>query len=269
MNAQALTFPAPMSESAPINPQPIALFETMKTKSKVEQLRNEADRLERQAILRLAKAYPRTVKLMRPKAAQINRLRSQAAAALNELERLAENDLDALNTLATELLFHVRRMNENALGNLDFVRTLTRHCSTWPATVSVDKDIQPQQTELANRLQLGKEATVNYTGRQWSRHTPEIRAALRVLSCLEGHQIKLPRFTRATAPAWWKAGRKFFVQMYGTDFENHPTFESYAKRGGTKRTQSADHVGLSRANWIRKQILSKMPQAFVSLAPKK
>lgn len=232
----------------------------MKKKTKVERLRNEADRLEKQSLLRIAKANGWKVEHLPAKAAQINRLRCQAAAALIGLERLAEKDLNALGTLATELLFHVRRMNQNALGNLDFVRTLTRHCATWPATVSADKDIQKQQTALAEQLQLGMEANENYAGRQWSRRTPEVRAALRVLQWLAGNKIVLPRFTRATSPAWWKAGRKIFVQIYGTDFEKHELFKSY---------WTLDFgASLSQKTFVRKRILDKMAQAFHSIAHK-
>jgi hypothetical protein len=202
------------------------------------------------------------------KAAKIERLRSQAANALCQLRELAKTDLNALDELSTELLFHVRGMNCDALQNLEFSRRLTRRCPTWPGVASADKWIKASNNQLVKEFQLGAEAMENYSGRQWSRRTPEIRAALTIRSCLINHKVKLPRLTRKpdTAIKWWRAGRKFFEQIYGKDFEHHPNFKSYWRRipAATGREDSRS----SQASWIRKEILSKMPQAFRSLAPK-
>jgi hypothetical protein len=115
---------------------------------------------------------------------EIERLRFQAANAILRLWELAKTDKAALEVLATELQFHVRAMNADILANPEYDCQFTRKCATWPASVSVDREIQNRQIWLASAMQPGADAPLNYSGRQWSRRTPEIRAALYLIDCL-------------------------------------------------------------------------------------
>lgn len=194
---------------------------------------------------------------------EVEQLRFQAANALCKLRELAKKDLATLEVLATELRFHVTGLKSDALENPEHYRKLARQCATWPASVSVDKEIQNEQLLFARAvLQLGADATLNYSGRQWSRGTPEIVAALRLIDWIHRRGDNLPPLKRSTAAQWWKHARPLFEEIYGTRFEQHPLFaEKYRKR-------ITSDASLRPATWQRKQILSKMAQAFRSVARK-
>jgi len=190
---------------------------------------------------------------------KIEELRWQAGNALQKLRHLAKTDLAALEVLASELDLHVRGLKRDAIEAPEHYRKLMRRCASWPAIVSVDKEIQAEQIRFARHMELGDGAAENYKGRQWSRATPEVRAALDLKSCVINHGIKLPRLTRDidTCKKWWKAARPFFDRIYGEHPEDHAHFKKYKK-----------HPHASEKGWIRKAIFSKMPQAFHSIAPK-
>jgi hypothetical protein len=115
-----------------------------------------------------------------------------------------------------------------------------------------------------NHLELGTNTPLNYSGRQWSRQTPEIRSALYLIDCLQHQNKSLPPLTRETALDWWKASKKLFISVHGNDFENHPNFQSYWKLNFGNQGNDT----LTQKTWIRKRILDKMPQAFRSIARK-
>lgn len=195
---------------------------------------------------------------------EIERLRFQAANALLQLRELAKTDAAALEVLATELQFHVRAMNKDAQAKPEHYRQLTRKCATWPGSISADKEIQRTQELLVKQLQLGTDTPLNYSGRQWSRRTPEIRAALYLIDCLQRQRVKLPPLSRATALEWWKASQDLFYSIHGKDFEQHQNFSSYWKL----KFENQGDASNSQKTWIRKTIKDKMRQAFVSIARK-
>lgn len=195
---------------------------------------------------------------------KIEQLRFQAANALSELRYRAKTDTEALEVLATELQFHVRGMNQDALSNLKHYQKLTRKCATWPGCITADKDIQQKQEWLVKMLELGTDTPLNYSGRQWSRRTAEIRAALYLIDCLQRQHGNLPPLSRATALEWWKASQDLFYSIHGKDFERHPNFSSYWKLPFEKQGEASN----SQRTWIRKTIKDKMRQAFVSIARK-
>jgi hypothetical protein len=205
------------------------------------------------------------VKVQRHKVSEIERLRFQVANALCQLRGLAKKDPVALETLATELLHHVRGLNHDALEAPEHYRKLIRRCSTWPAAVSVDKEIQNWQLRFARVMELGADSPLNYTGRQWSRNTAEIIAALRLVDWIQRRGDKLPPLNRLTAGPWWKHARPLFEKLYGEHFEEHPLFRKHSQRNKRKDHQD---TSLRRKTWLRKQILSKMQQAFRSVARK-
>lgn len=199
-------------------------------------------------------------KFLKAKPDPIEKLRRQAAYALCELRRLAKTDLRALEVLATELLLHVNELNSEALDAPVHYRKLTRRCATWPAAVSVDKEIQHWQKIVAAKLELGTDAPLNYSGKQWTRRTPEIRAALRLIDSIRRRGDKLPPLNRSTAGQWWIHARALFSRIYGERFENHPLFAKYKTAGHPARED------LRPETWERKNILSKMAQAFHTIA---
>lgn len=198
---------------------------------------------------------------------EIEQLRFQAANALMKLRGFAKTDLTALEVLASELQFHVRGMNCDALEKPEHYRRLARKCPTWPAAVSVDKEIQKEQVWFARAMQLGADGPLNYTGKQWSRSTPEIVATLRLISWINGRQDNLPPLTRTTAARWWKHARPLFEEIYGKRFETYPLFATHYQQTPTRRRQAMDK-GLKFETWQRQQILTKMAQAFRNIARK-
>jgi len=162
-----------------------------------------------------------------------------------------------------ELTLHINLLKHEPLTSTEHYRKFIRRCQAWPAFVTVDKDYEAKQIRFVRKMELGADSPLNYTGRQWSRGTPEIRAALKLIGCLELRREKLPPLTRATAPRWWKKSRKLFEQIYGKDFENHVNFSPYKE--GHKEWDDGD---LMRKTYTRKRILDKMRQAFVSIARK-
>lgn len=198
---------------------------------------------------------------------EIWELRRQAGYALQKLRLLAKTDLAALEVLADELSLHIRGLKRDAFDSPDHYRKLIRRCASWPDFITVDKDFKAGQALFASYMKLGEDAAENYKGRQWTRDTPEVRAALAVRSCLINHGIDLPPLTRKpdTSPDWWRAGRKFFKAIYGEHFEDHPAFKEYDTP--TNR-QAAFRVSKPFGKWKRQRILSKMPQGFHSIAPK-
>jgi hypothetical protein len=197
----------------------------------------------------------------RTTASRIEELRFQAANALIQLRELAKTDLGALEVLASELRHHVRGLNHDALENPDHYGKIIRRCAAWPAAVSVDREIQNWQSRFSEKMELGADAPLNYTGKQWSRSTPEISAALRLIDWIERRGDELPPLNRDTAGQWWKHARPMFTQIYGERFENHQLFAKY------KRDKNL-HPSLKPETWERKNILSKMAQAFHTIARK-
>ncbi len=226
---------------------------------------NQLTAEERLIAVNNGKAIKRALKKKRRPVSEIEIVRRQASGALRRLRQLALTDAAALNCLVDELALHLNLLKHEPLTSTKHYRKLIRRCSTWPAFVSVDKEHQAKQIRFARNMELGADSSLNYTGRQWSRRTPEVRVALQLTGFLElsRRKLKLPPLTRATAPLWWNKSRKLFEKIYGKDFENRATFSHY-KEGHKEWEES----GLTQKTWIRKRILDKMRQAFVSIARK-
>jgi hypothetical protein len=191
---------------------------------------------------------------------KIEALAFQARNALCQLQQMAKTDLQALEVTAEILLNHTNYINAEIVGNPNFARPLTRRCPTWPGVFTADKDLKH---DLSKLLQLGADAQENYaSGRQWSRSTPEVKAALQIRWCMLHDKTgpKLPKLTRTTYKQWAKAARPWLEKLYGVRFEKHPLFAEYQRR--------QRDATLSQDTWARKAITSKLLQAFRSIAPK-
>ena len=55
---------------------------------------------------------------------------------------------------------------------------IARKTSFWPGFITCDRDLVRQNADRVLRLNLGLEAGLNYTGKQWTRETPETRIAV-------------------------------------------------------------------------------------------
>jgi hypothetical protein len=79
-------------------------------------------------------------KLATAKVGEIEMLRRQASNALIKLRDMAKTDAVALEVLATELMTHIRRLNQSAKekGSIAHFRTLTRRCASWPGIITAD-----------------------------------------------------------------------------------------------------------------------------------
>lgn len=196
---------------------------------------------------------------------EVETLRLQAFAALLGLQRLAKTSDAAANTLASLLFNAVQTLNFETSVAGSPLANLARRSKQWPALVSADRELQATQKEFADAVGLGAEYPRNFTGRQAKRSTPEVRAALKMLEVLRNQNAKLPPFNRKSAPRWWKAARPLFQKVFGEHFEQAGMFDAYDTP--TNRTR-AENAGLNFHTWKRAAILNKMPQAFVSIAPK-
>jgi hypothetical protein len=213
--------------------------------------------------------------------------------ALEELHGIAHNALESLQRLAVggnkiaanvfiqALVESIHQLYGNLDKQRDIFTDIARPNQLWPGFITVENDWKKLNEKVATNLRLGEDAPFNYKGKQFSRDgNPEVEAALILRSALSIQQrtrarmlaenpkcktlpAKLPPFNRQTAPEWWKAGRKIFERKFGIHFENHPLFAK--KYPATHAGKSND---LSFKTWKRKVILSKMPQAFRSIARK-
>lgn len=217
--------------------------------------------------------------------------------ALEELHGIAHNALESLQRLAVDgnkiaanvflqaLVESIHQLYGNLDKQRDIFTDIARQNPHWPGFITVENDWKKLNEKVATNLRLGEDAPLNYKGKQFSRNgNPEIEAALILLGALRSQQrtrarmlaenpkcktlpAKLPQFNRQTVPEWWKAGRKIFERQFGSDFENHPLFaRKYAATKTTK--QQAVDASLNFKTWQRKIILSKMEQAFHSIARK-
>ncbi|HEY5909183.1 MAG TPA: hypothetical protein VJA21_01120 [Verrucomicrobiae bacterium] len=190
---------------------------------------------------------------------EIAKLHSEAHSALTKLRGLAPKDPEALEALITVLVNNAQFLNGAIPKHPAPYRKLARKCSRWPSMITVDRDFKEGNEALIKFLELGADTGFVKPGRQWSRRTPEIRAALRVVDCLDNNHAKLPPLTRQTAGQWWQAGKPYFKALYGEAFEDHPDFARYWKNTG-------GDPSLNKTTRIRKVIASKMLQAFRSIA---
>jgi hypothetical protein len=213
--------------------------------------------------------------------------------ALEELHGIAHNALETLqkmavsgNEIAASVLLQTLAESIHRLyGDLDKQRDiftkLARQSNLWPGFITVENDCEKLNEKVIKFLHLGEDAPFNYMGKQFSRDgNPEVEAALILVMALRHQQrtrartvaenpkakflpAKLPPFNRQTALEWWKAARKIFERQFGKNFENHRLF---AKK--YLPTDKGKSNSLSHSTWKRKVILSKMPQAFRSIARK-
>ena len=68
-------------------------------------------------------------------------------------------------------------------------------------------------------------------------------------------------------PKWYKAAMPAFRALYGEDFQKHKSFAAKYRRSFT-RDEQADSKGLKYETWQRQQILTKLEQAFDTIARK-
>jgi hypothetical protein len=205
--------------------------------------------------------------------------------ALEELHHIAGGALEALQKLATKgndiaakvlimtLNEAINQLYEQQGKQREIFSEIAGNLQCWPGFVTVEKDWKALNENTARNLRLGNDAPLNYGGKSWTRDgNPENVAALELINRLTkrnhaSNRLRkpmLPPLNKDTAGEWWKVGRPLIEKIYGEKFEQHPLFAAkYASKAKTKSDAS-----LSKATWQRKQILSKIAQAFRTLARK-
>ena len=74
--------------------------------------------------------------------------------------------------------------------------------SIWPGFLTRDSDVKQDNEALLARLNLGSQSELNYSGKQWTRKTPETLIALRLIRFPQlftrrrGEPGKVPRSRR-------------------------------------------------------------------------
>jgi hypothetical protein len=120
----------------------------------------------------------------------LDSLKSIVGRALKEIFRLADggND-DATRFLHGILVSKIRDFDElcQRAERHAFFEAIALKTSIWPGLLSCDADINKQNKDLLARLRLGRDTGLNYSGRQWTRGTPEIRVALKLWGILKFH----------------------------------------------------------------------------------
>jgi hypothetical protein len=108
---------------------------------------------------------------------------SVARRALQELIRLASSGhVPAAKSLHGILVSSVSHFDELCHGTefQEHFELIARKKSVWPGLLSCDADLNKRNKQLLARLKLGTEAGLNYSGRQWTRDTPETSGALKL-----------------------------------------------------------------------------------------
>src|SRR2546426_7188773 len=106
-----------------------------------------------------------------------------ASHALEELMRLAfEGHAEAAKSLHGILLSCVCEFDElcNLTETQKVFESIARETTIWPGLLTCDADIKKRNEKLLLRLNLGTESGLNYSGRQWTRDTPETSVALKL-----------------------------------------------------------------------------------------
>lgn len=251
----------------------------------------------------------------------LNSISSVAARALTELARLwfdgNEKAAKKLHGLLISALSDFDELCHDPYRARP-LESIAKKKTIWPGFLTCDADIRDRNEALVRRLKLGCESGLNYSGRQWTRKTPETAVALKLWGIVKVHreawlrrkhnariirdywtkrnkelgrpvnfrpplppvvvdakraaQIerskqaiklarKLPSLSRANYKDWFTAALPEFINLYGEDFENRKLFAAYWKNKAFKDELKARAL-------IRREIKSKIRQAFRSIAPK-
>ena len=106
-----------------------------------------------------------------------------ASRALTELIRLAFDGHDEpAKSLHGILLSCVCDFDElcDRTETQKIFEPIARETTIWPGLLTCDADIKKRNNKLLLRLNLGTASGLNYSGRQWTRDTPETSVALKL-----------------------------------------------------------------------------------------
>jgi hypothetical protein len=106
-----------------------------------------------------------------------------AYRAIEEISRLAFEGSDeaakALHNLAYACVHDLDELS-NQIQRQGLFESIAHKSSVWPGFLSCDRDIKKKNENLVRRLALGRLTGLNYSGKQWSRETPEVLVALKL-----------------------------------------------------------------------------------------
>jgi hypothetical protein len=106
-----------------------------------------------------------------------------ANRAIEEISRLASDGSDeATKALHGLAYFCVNDLDElcNQVHHQPALENIAHKTSIWPGFLSCDRDIKKRNEKLVRKLALGRLTGLNYSGKQWSRETPEVSVALKL-----------------------------------------------------------------------------------------
>jgi hypothetical protein len=157
----------------------------------------------------------------------------------------------------------------------------------------IDKPNPLPPPDKWDKLCLGLDYPLNISGRKsFSTETVGVQVALHLYQLLDGCHLMpeseqrdrlgkiracLPPLSRqpfdnvtakkgkpvkgTVAQAWWEAAEPIFIELYGEDFEQHPTFVRYQRHTRFQNLNPTD-----RRNEIRSTIKADIAQGFNSIA---
>jgi hypothetical protein len=129
-----------------------------------------------------------------------------ATRALREIVRLAFNG----NKMAADELHRILSSKVSAFDKLchqhpELYEGAARKTTVWPAFISCDADIKKRNEKLLKMLNLGCDSGLNYSGKQWSRDTPEVSVALELWGIMNVYRkswLDQPAQTKLIQAEW-------------------------------------------------------------------
>ena len=94
-------------------------------------------------------------------------------------------DAEAAKELHQMAVGCISALDELCHASPELLEPVARKTSFWPGWLSCDADIKKRGEELLEKLKLGRDAGLNYSGRQWTRETKETAVALQLYGMVQ------------------------------------------------------------------------------------
>jgi hypothetical protein len=195
------------------------------------------------------------------------------------IDRAGNGDREAAKELHKTLAGVLSEFTELCRAEPELFEPVARKCGDWPGFITRDADVRKSNADIITELGLGRGAELNYTGKQWSRETPETLVALQLYVLLRAEREhyawlskKLPPLSRPSAGKWFAAAWPRFIEQYGQDFENRKRFAHHWRNLVFKEDKPGcpgeKQLKPKARALIRDHIRKKIKQGFRSIAAK-
>jgi hypothetical protein len=104
------------------------------------------------------------------------------------IDMASEGNKKAMKALHRILVGIISQFGEICDGTPEVFEPIARKTSFWPGFLTCDADIKNQNAALVATLNLGRDAELNYSGKQWSRGTPETCIALELYGVVNAYR---------------------------------------------------------------------------------